>query len=83
VELLVTLMVCSGERNGERKRGSDCGDDAWRRGRRGGGGWPATKTRLRRARVAQQRRAQDKGGGGMLTGGVGWHCAGRRGSNGI
>jgi hypothetical protein len=36
VELLATPMVYSGKRNGERKRGADYGDDAWRRGRRGG-----------------------------------------------
>jgi hypothetical protein len=38
VELLATPMVRSDEINGERKRGSRCGDDAWRRGRRGGHG---------------------------------------------
>jgi hypothetical protein len=33
---LATPMDHSGEINGERKRGSRCGDDVWRRGRRGG-----------------------------------------------
>jgi hypothetical protein len=87
VELLATPMVHSGEINGEWKRGSRCGDDAWRRGRRGGHGGTtakegggATKTQPRRA---QQRRAGDSGGGGRLTSGVGWHNAGQRGSNGI
>jgi hypothetical protein len=72
VDLLVTPMVHSGERNGERKRGSSCGDDAWRRRRRGGlevrlqsrrGARPATKTQSWWARVVQHHHVQDRGGG--------------------